>query len=256
MPVVAAFILPNVFKPLLASPATPWQAIARAYGKVEAALASARPDVVVVYASGWVSETLQLWLTAPKIEGARGAEIDGQSVTVPVDLAIDAEVAEACVIGSKAIGIESEAVRDPNFPVDLAALAALRLIEPQERSKRLILSSATTHDFGQAERLGGFAAAVSGDRFRRRVALIGIGDMAVPEKSEDWLRIAIDKIVRGEVYELRQHVNPYRADRAPNLDLKHVAFLLGGMGGVFSGAIVHASGPGDRADAAVIEFKL
>lgn len=256
MPVVSAFLVPDSPLPLLSSRQPAWTRIAEAYRRIGAAVAASHPDILLVYAGGWTTQTDQLWLTAPVVSGIRQDQIAADSLELRFDLEIDSELAEASVISSKAIGIDSVGVADPSFAVDPGTITAQRFLDPDGRFKQVVMSNTAALDFGRTERLGGFAAAVAGDRFKRRVALIGIGDLAAGSKDDDWRRTMLDQAVRGEVYELRQFVNPYSKEQVPNNDVKQLGFLLGGMGGVFSGAILHAIGPDDRTDSAVIEFKL
>jgi 2-aminophenol/2-amino-5-chlorophenol 1,6-dioxygenase alpha subunit len=60
---------------------------------------------------------------------------------------------------------------------------------------------------------------------------------------------------QGKIEELLAVCPDYAAEARVDMGFKHLAFLLGAMGGSFSGATVHGYGPLYGAGGAVVEFR-
>jgi 2-aminophenol/2-amino-5-chlorophenol 1,6-dioxygenase alpha subunit len=237
MAVVSAFLIPGTLSPALASGCE----------LAADALARSAPDVLLVFANGWQSNGDLLW-SMP----------DGTDTSA--DPQIDAELAEACIAGTRAIGVES--APDANFiqRLDPASLDILRQLNRQGLPV-VIAASNDGHDFNRTERLGGLAAAVA-QRLRRRVAVVGIGGLStgaaqtLSDDEDRWNRQILDLIEKGDIYELRCALPQFNEQARADGAFKHFAWILGALSGVFTGAGLHAYGASGAGGAAVIEFVL
>lgn len=230
MAVVSAFLVPALSAP----------GFAEGFRKAADALIRSQPDVLLVFTTRWRCEGDLQWLA----QTAHG-------------LQIDSDLTEACIAGTRAIGVESS-----------RALTAAE-IEPESLQVNMaglpIVMAANNpgHDFNVTERIGGLAAAV-GERLRRRVAVIGVGGLstradagALLSSSDDqWNQKILEVIIRGDIYALRCELKEFKAQARADNGFKHFAWILGALGGVFTGATLHAYGACGAGGGAVLEFQL
>lgn len=250
MAIVSAFLIPSMPSPALAA----------GCALAADALARSAPDVLLVFANSWQSDGDLLW------------SMPGATDAPSADPQIDAELAEACIAGTRAIGVESAPDIHFTRSVDPASLDVLRQFNRQGLPV-VIAASNVAHDFNRTERLGGLAAAVA-QRLKRRVAVVGIGGLSTgspstgspstgaalsPALSDDedrWNRQILDLIEKGDIYALRCALPQFNEQARADGAFKHFAWILGALSGVFTGAGLHAYGASGAGGAAVIEFVL
>ncbi len=71
-----------------------------------------------------------------------------------------------------------------------------------------------------------------------------------------WNWGVLNKMETGRLDELTADPAELLQPSAPDMGSKHFAFVLGGIGGQFRGAKVHAYGPAYGMGAAIVEFRL
>jgi 2-aminophenol/2-amino-5-chlorophenol 1,6-dioxygenase alpha subunit len=207
------------------------------------ALARSEPDVLLIFTTQWQTKGTLQWLTRPE--------------QAPDGFKIDCELAEACIAGTRAIGVESSRVKA------VAEIATESLQVNQVGVPIVIAANNPGYDFSVTERIGGLAAAVA-ERLKRRVAVIGIGGLSMQAdagealSSDDdlWNQKILNLIVQGDIYALRCQIKEFTAQARADNGFKHFAWVLGALGGVFTGATLHSYGACGPGGGAVLEFQL
>ena len=134
----------------------------------------------------------------------------------------------------------------------------------------MITSNNVYHDWQMTETLGRVAAEQA-EALGRKIAVIGVGglsgsyfrhnidvseDRIASETEDAWNQRILELMQRGDLATLREQCPAYAAEARVDMGFKHFAFLLGALGGRFSGATIHGYGPLHGAGGAVVDFKL
>ena len=268
--VVAAFLVPGSPLPLLRPETAPWKPIVEGYRAASALLATAKPDVVLLYSTQWLAVLDQLWQTRPRVRGIHVDENWYDFGDLPYDIEIDAELAMACVAATKEIGVKSRSVNYDGFPIDTGTIVAATLLDPDGRRPFVIASNNLYHDWDTTHRLGALAVEQALDQ-GKRVALVGVGALSanvfrseIDPEADDFAgdiddatnRRILELLIAGESDDVATTIPRIATEFQADMGLKHLAWLLGGMGETFRGAIVHSYGPTWGTGAAVVEFAL
>lgn len=268
MTVVAAYLLPGSPLPLLRPDNPPWASIAEGFRSASASLAAARPDVLLIYSTQWIAVLDQLWQTRARVRGLHVDENWHDYGDLPFDISIDQDLTQACIERSPDIGIRSKAVDYDGFPVDTGTIVAESFLNAEGGIPSVITSNNVYHDWAQTEKLGALAVGAANEQ-GKRAALLGIGglsgsifreeidiaeDRIAVDSEDQWNRQMLSLMERGEVETLREQLPSYAAEAKVDMGFKHLAWILGGLGGSFSQAKVHAYGPAFGAGCAVVEF--
>ncbi len=268
--VVAAFLVPGNPLPLLVPDNPPWQPILAGYRDAQKSLAAAKPDVLLLYSTQWIAVLDQLWQGRPRISGVHVDENWHEYGQLRYDLRIDVTLAKACVAAANESGIKSRLVAYDGFPIDSGTVVANALLNPHKDIPILVAANNIYHDWDTTQRLGEIAVDQA-IKQGKRVAVIGIGglsgtsfreemaiadDRIVHSTDDTWNRDILRLMEQGKVDELKAEVANYAKEARVDMGFKHLAWLLGALGGRFSKAVVHGYGPTYGAAAAVVEFKL
>lgn len=268
MTVVAAYLLPGSPLPLLRPDNPPWEGIAAGFRSASSALADAKPDVLLIYSTQWIAVLDQLWQTRAQVSGLHVDENWHDYGDLPFDISIDQALAQACIARTGDIGIRSKAVDYDGFPVDTGTIVAESFLNADGRIPSVITSNNVYHDWTQTEKLAALAVATAGEQ-GKRVAVLGIGGLSgsifreeidiaedrIADDSEDRMnREILSTLGRGDIEALREQLPSYAADAKVDMGFKHMAWILGGLGGSFSTAKLHAYGPAYGAGCAIVEF--
>jgi 2-aminophenol/2-amino-5-chlorophenol 1,6-dioxygenase subunit alpha len=268
--VVAAFLVPGNPLPLLVPDNPPWQPILAGYRAAQKSLAAAKPDVLLLYSTQWIAVLDQLWQGRPRVSGVHVDENWHEYGQLRYDLRIDVTLAKACVAAANESGIKSRLVAYDGFPIDSGTVVANTLLNPHKDIPILVAANNIYHDWDTTQRLGEIVVDQA-IKQGKRVAVIGIGglsgtsfreemaiadDRIVHSTDDTWNRYILRLMEQGNVDELKAEVANYAKDARVDMGFKHLAWLLGALGGRFSKAVVHGYGPTYGAAAAVVEFKL
>lgn len=270
MPLVAAFLVPGSPLHFLRPEVAPWAPLARAHGEAATLLAAARPEVLIVYSTQWIAVLDELWQMRPRVQGLHVDENWYEYGDLPFDLAIDTELTAACITASAAIGIRSKGVDYDGFPIDSGTIVANGFLNPDGRIPLVIAANNLYHDWERTERLGALAAAQA-DALGRRYALVGVGglsgtifreeialetDRVASAEDERANRALLAALAGSDGGAARAACAAYTASVRADMGLKHVAFLLGGIGGRYRGARTLGYGPSYGSGAAVVAFEV
>lgn len=270
MAVVSAFLVPGSPLPYVQPENPPWGELAQAMRTAGKSLAASGPDTVIVYSTQWIAVLDQLWQTRPHLQGVHVDENWHEYGELPFAIDIDTELAESAVTATSGAGIKSKGVNYDQFPIDTGTIVAANFLNPGNRLPLVITANNVYHDWQRTGEIGRIAAEQAA-RLNRKVAIvvvgglsgssfrhpIDIGDDHIAEKGDDaWNRKILQLMERGSAKALLEACPQYAAEAKVDMGFKHLAFLLGAVGGNFSGATVHGYGPLYGAGGAVVEFRL
>lgn len=267
--VVAAFLVPGTPLPLLRRDNPAWKGLADGFEAARKALVAAKPDVILLYSTQWVAVLDELWQGKPRISGLHVDENWHELGDLRYDLRIDTNLAKACVAAASEAGIRSRLVDFDGFPIDTGTIVANSFLNPHKDIPVLIAANNIYHDWEITRRLGEVAveqAIAQG----KRCAVVAVGGLSgtlfreaidpaqdhIASQSDDtWNRDILRLMEQGKVEELLAEIPNYASQARVDMRFKHLAWLLGSLGGRFHGATVHAYGPAYGAGAAVVELK-
>jgi 2-aminophenol/2-amino-5-chlorophenol 1,6-dioxygenase alpha subunit len=269
MPAAAAFLVPGLPHPLLKPDVPAWGQLATALSRAGRSMAAAKPDTLVVYSTQWMAVLDQLWQTRPHLKGLHVDENWYEYGELSYDIAVDTELAYACVASTPRAGIQSKGVNYDGFPIDTGSIVANHFLN-QARAPLVLTSNNLYHGWDETKALGRLAVEKA-EELGRRVAVVGVGglsgamyreeidprqDRVLSDEADRWNRTVLDLLERGDVAELGKALPAYAKEAKPDMGFKHLAFLLGALGDRFFGARVHGYGPIYGSGAAVVEFRL
>lgn len=270
MSVVSAFLVPGSPLPFVHPGNPPWGKLAQAMKVAGKSLAASAPDTIVVYSTQWIAVLDQLWQTRPHLEGVHVDENWHEYGDLPFSIDIDTEFAELAVAATNAAGIKSKGVNYDQFPIDTGTIVAAHFLNPGNRIPLVITANNVYHDWLRTQEIGRIAVGQAA-RLNRKVAIVVVGGLSgtsfrhaidigsdhVAAESEDaWNKKILQLMEKGDVEALLAACPQYAAEAKVDMGFKHLAFLLGALGGKFSGATVHGYGPLYGTGGAVVEFKL
>ena len=268
--VVAAFLVPGNPLPMLCPENPPWKVLVEGYQAARKAVAAAKPDVILLYSTQWIAVLDQLWQGKPRISGLHVDENWHEYGNLRYDLRIDVNLAKACVAAATEAGIKSKLVDYDSFPIDTGTIVANAFLNPDKEIPVLVAANNLYHDFDTTRRLAEIAveqAIAQG----KRVAVVAVGGLSgttfreeidpaqdhIASQSDDtWNRDILRLIEQARVEELNAEVGNFAQQAKADMGFKHLAWLLGAMGGRYRKAVVCAYGATWGAGAAVVEFKL
>ncbi len=270
MPVVSAFLVPGSPLVYLRAENPPWAPIASGYRAAARALSSSRPDTILLYSTQWLAVLDELWQTRPSLSDVHIDENWYEYGDLEYDIRIDTELAHACVVGTREIGITSKAVDYDRFPIDTGTIVANGFLNPGNRIPLTLAANNLYHAFEDTIRLAEMAVKKA-DSLNRRIAVVGVGGLSgsifrkeidirsdgIASANDDtWNRRMLGLIERGAGPEIVSECETYANAARVDMKFKHFAWVFGALGRRFSGARIHAYGATYGAGAAVIEFKV
>ncbi|MDT8320560.1 MAG: tRNA U-34 5-methylaminomethyl-2-thiouridine biosynthesis protein [Xanthomonadales bacterium] len=268
MTVVSAFLVPGSPLPFVQPDNPPWGELAQAMQVAGQALAASAPDTIVVYSTQWIAVLDQLWQTRPQLEGVHVDENWHEYGDLPFDMTIDLELAERAVAATNAAGIKSKGVNYDGFPIDTGTIVAANFLNPGNRLPLVITANNVYHDWQRTGEIGRIAVEQAA-QLNRKVAIVAVGglsgtcfrhsidigsDHLALESDDAWNRKILQLMEQGQVDDLLAACPQYAAEAKVDMGFKHLAFLLGALGGGFKAATVHGYGPLYGTGGAVVEF--
>ena len=233
-------------------------------------LAQSNPDTIAIYSTQWIAVLDQLWQTRPHVQGLHVDENWHEFGDLTFDMHTDVKLTEAIIEATPAVGIRSKGVDYDAFPVDTGTIVASNFLNPHGDYPTVVTSNNVYHDWAMTQSLGQ-CVREQADKLNRRVAVVGVGGLsgsifrhvidinedkiANPEEDE-WNRRMLQILEAGDVEGLLEIAPEYAGAARVDMGFKHMAFLLGAMGGDFKAATVHGYGPLYGSGGAVVEFEL
>ncbi len=270
MAIVAAFLVPGSPLPYVKRDNPAWGKLATAMEAAGEALAAASPDTIVIYSTQWIAVLDQLWQTRAHVEGIHVDENWHEYGELPFDIRIDTELAQAAIDEATSRGIKSKGVDYDQFPVDTGTIVGNAFLNSANERPLVITSNNLYHDWEITKTIGQ-AAADAADNLSRKIAVVGIGglsgsvfrhgiepaeDRLASEQDDAWNTKILGLMQAGDAKALESLVPDYAREARVDMGFKHLAFLLGAVGGDFRGAVVHGYGPLYGAGGAVVELQI
>ena len=268
--VVGAFLVCGSPLPLMRPDNPPWQPIVAGFEKARASLQALEPDAVVIYSTQWLAVLDQLWQAHPRLVGLHVDEDWHDLGNLRFDLKVDRDLALACVEATRMAGVKAKGVDYDGFPVDSGTIVANALLNPSGAIPSVMCANNLYHDADQTRRLGEIAAAKAVDQ-GKRVVVIAVGALsanthrqAVPFEEDGfsnaaddaWNRELLSALERNDMAALQDLLPVYAREAKADMGMKHLAFLLGAIGGHYEKAIVHGYAPVYGAGGCVVEFRV
>ena len=269
MPLVGAYLLPGSPLPLLRPSNPPWSPLVAGMEEAGRRLAAQAPDVVVIYSTQWIAVLDQLWQTRSLTTGVHVDETWHEFGEIPHAIRVDSVFANACIDRANQVGVRSRAVDYDAFPIDTGTLVASRFLDPEDRLDFGMTSNNLYHDRARTRTIGEVVRDSAEER-GQRVAVVGVGglsgtlyresielaDDAIAEAKDDqWNRRVLGLLEKGALAELDAVWDDYAAEARVDMGFKHLAFVLGALGGAYASAELLAYGPTYGAGAAVVAFE-
>ncbi len=191
MSFVHATLVPGLPHPLLCPDAAPgYRALREGFEAARLALATAKPDLLVVYSTMWPSVLGHQVQARPRPKWVHVDELFHGLGSIPYELNIDADFAHGLVRAMSARGLHARAVDYEGFPIDTGSLVALELLNPGGTIPAVILSSNVYADRAETLVLGkAVAEATAG----RRAAAIAVSTLS-NRLFTDWVKPEADRV--------------------------------------------------------------
>lgn len=270
MTLVASFLVSGHPLLALAGDVSAFAPLRKGYSAAARALAEARPDVILAYSTQWIAVLDELWQARPRLQGVHVDENWYEHGNLPFDITVDTELAAACVQGSVEAGVHAKAVDYDGFPVDSGSIVMANALDPAHRLRYVLASNNLYHDGAITEKLAAVAAQAA-SRMGRRVALVGVGglsgtsfrqridlreDRIADERDDTLNRKLLELLQAGSPDAVRAFLPEYAGAAKADMGMKHLHWLLGGMGDRYNGAQVLGYGPGYGTGQAIVQFRL
>jgi len=270
MTLVAALLVPGHPLPYLQPQRKPFQPISAGYAAARDRLQAARPDVVVAYSTQWFAVLDELWQTRQRLQGVHIDENWYDYGDLDFDMQIDRELAQACVAASRDIGVSAKEVDYDEFPIDTGAIVMANSLDPQHKLKYVLASNNLYHDGPTTAKLAHMAVQQAQQQ-GKRVALVGVGGLSGAifrqriDLDEDRIaspeddaanRALLAALETGDAQKVQATLADYVPKAKPDMGMKHLSWVLGGMADRYAGATVLGYGPAYGTGQAVVEFKL
>jgi 2-aminophenol/2-amino-5-chlorophenol 1,6-dioxygenase alpha subunit len=171
------------------------------------------------------------------------------------------------IAATPAFGVRSKPVDYEGFPIDTGTIIANNYLNPGGKLPLVIAANNVYHDWQTTQKLAAALVACA-DKLKRRVALVGVGGLSgsiireeidlkndrIASKSDDAAnRRMLEALATGAKAALDACAK-YAQEARADMGFKHFAWLMGGLGGRYAAAKVHAYGPTYGSGAAIVEF--
>lgn len=268
MPLVAAFLVPGQPLHFLRRAEPPYAALVAGHAQAAQALAAARPEVLIVYSTQWIAVLDELWQARPHVVGLHVDENWYEYGDLPFDLRIDTALTAACIAATPGIGVRSKGVDYDGFPIDTGTIVATGFLDPAGSCPLVLAANNVYHDWSRTRALGELAAAQA-EALGRRYAVLGVGGLSGGayrheiELRDDTLSSAghdelnrrfLRTLEAGDGAALEAACPDYAAGARADMGMKHLAFVLGALGGGYRGGRTLGYGPHYGCGAAVFQF--
>ena len=271
MPVVSAFLVPGSPLPVLKPEALGWGRLASAMQRAARGLEASKPEAVLVYSTQWMAVLDQQWLTKKRSTGVHVDENWYAFGDLPYDIHADTELAHACVAASPRKGVHARGVNYDAFPIDTGTIVACTLLGMGTAGCPVVVASNNLYHSGETtEALAALAVQAAAEQ-GKRVAVVGVGglsgslfrteieprnDRIASPEDDRWNQRMLQLIESGDVAQIRAAIPAFASEARADMGFKHLHWILGALGGRFTGARVHGYGPVWGSGAAVVEFTL
>jgi len=230
----------------------------------------ARPDVLVIFSTQWISVLGHLVQARPNPKGLHVDENWYDLGNLPYDFRTDLELARKTIDVATASGLQARPVDYDGFPIDTGTLVALNFLNPKNQTPVVCISCNIYSGRDEELKLGKAAADAVRALGRRAVMVASTGlsghyftreitddeDRIVNEQDDAENRRLLDLIASGKCAEAMDRAADYAAKTGADMQFKSYYWLMGALGADRAKAKVLGYGSIWGSGAAVVEFTV
>jgi 2-aminophenol/2-amino-5-chlorophenol 1,6-dioxygenase subunit alpha len=265
-----AYILPGL--PHLTSqvPAASWEIIRRGYRQAGEHIRQAKPDVLAIYSTQWISVLGHSFQAHPNPKGLHVDDNWYEFGDFPFDLRVDVELGTRAAAIASSLDLATKAVAYEGFPLDTGVLVVQRFVDPQSTIPVAVVSCNIYAGQEDSLTLGRAMRQAIEERGKRAVVIACTGlsarfftEAIDPQqdrfsRAEDdvWNRRVLDLIAQGKNADVLTLSSEYAQAAAVDMGFKAFAWLMGVLGTPTIPGKVLGYGPVWGTGAAVVEYAL
>lgn len=268
--IVGGYIVPGLPHLVLPRDSTNRAELRNAFRTAGANAREARPDVLVIFSTQWISVLGHMVQARPNPKGMHVDENWYDLGDLPYDFRTDLELAARTVELGTAAGLQVRPVDYEGFPVDTGMLVTLDFFDPKKQLPVVGISCNIYAGRDEELKLG----KAVGDAVRalgRRAVVIGCSglsghwfthdikddeDRIVGEADDAENRRLLDLIAQGDCSAAMDAVPDYAAKTGADMQFKAFYWLLGALGSQTAKGKLLGYGPIWGSGAAVVEFAV
>jgi 2-aminophenol/2-amino-5-chlorophenol 1,6-dioxygenase alpha subunit len=272
--IVKSYIMPGMPHVMLPRESTSRRELREACRMAGANVLEARPDVLVIFSTQWVSVLGHLIQARPNPTGLHVDENWYDLGNLPYDFRTDLEVARKTIDLGTAAGLQVRPVDYEGFPVDTGTLVALNFLNPKNEIPVVCISCNIYSGRDEELKLGQASADAVRALGRRAVMVASTGlsghyftreitddeDRIVNDEDDVENRRMLDLIATGKCIDAMELAPAYAAKTGADMQFKSYYWLMGAIGApraknkVKGGVLGYGSIWGSGA--AVVEFTV
>ncbi len=267
---VGGIIVPRLPHPLLAADKNEgWQRIRDAYESARQEILALKPDVLVLYSTGWPCVIGHQIQADPNPKWVHVDQQWHHYGSMPYEFRIDEEFAEAYRDSAEARGLHARTVSYKGFPIDTGSIVALKLLNPDnaipativscnmyaDRAETLVLGKAAM-DAAKKQGKRAVMVAVTALSNRMHTRTIEPKDDAISSlKDDEWNRKVLEFLAEGRLEDVSQLARQFHREANADSKFKAIWWLAAALGqsNQYQGK-VHAYAPIYGTGAAVVSL--
>lgn len=265
-----AYIVPGL--PHLTSniPVESWEGLRRGLRQAGEHVKAAKPDVIVVYSTQWISVLGHSFQTNPNPKGLHVDDNWYEYGDFPFDLRVDAALGTRAAAIASSLGLATKTVSYNGFPLDTGTLVALRFLNPDNAIPVAVVScniyagKEDSFTLGRAmrqaiEESGKRATVVACSGFSGRFFTEEVDprtDRFARAEDNTWNCRILDLIAKGKNTDVLTLSAEYAQATVADMGFKAFAWLMGTLDTPALPGNVLAYGPVWGTGAAVVEYVL
>jgi 2-aminophenol/2-amino-5-chlorophenol 1,6-dioxygenase alpha subunit len=242
--IVKGYIMPGMPHVMLPTESASRRELRDACRVAGANTQEARPDVLVIFSTQWVSVLGHLIQARPNPTGLHVDENWYDLGNLPYDFRTDLELARRTIDLGTAAGLQVRPVDYEGFPVDTGTLVALNFLNPRNEIPVVCVSCNIYSGRDEELKLGQAAADAVRALGRRAVVVASTGlsghyftreitddeDRIVTEQDDAENRKLLDLMAAGKVVDAMDLVPEYAAKTGADMQFKSYYWLMGAIG--------------------------
>jgi 2-aminophenol/2-amino-5-chlorophenol 1,6-dioxygenase subunit alpha len=270
--IVKGYLMPGMPHVMLPKESAGRRELREACRVAGANVQEARPDVLVIFSTQWVSVLGHLVQARPNPSGLHVDENWYDLGNLPYDFRTDLELARATIDRGTAAGLQVRPVDYDGFPVDTGTLVALNFLNPKNEIPVVCVSCNIYSGREEELKLGQAAADAVRALGRRAVMVASTGlsghyftreisddeDRIVNDDDDAQNRRMLELFAAGKCAEAMDFASEYAAKTGADMQFKSCYWLMGALGAASGkiGGKVLGYGSIWGSGAAVVEFTV
>lgn len=266
--VVGAYLVPGSAILALESGHEPHADLVKGMAAVAQEIRDLEPDALVIYSTQWFAVLDQLWQGRPRLSGVHVDDNWHELGEWRYVVTTDVPLAKACVRAAQRSGVASKLVDYDAFPLDSGTLCAQSLLNPEGDIPTVIVANNLYLNFEGTRKLGDLAATQAATQ-GKRVVVLAVGglsghafrddrpldkDAIATPLDDEWNRRILKLLEAQDVEAVLRQLPEFNAQAHVDMGFKHLAFVLGALGGRLGNVEVLGYGPQYGAGAAVVRL--